>query len=146
MYQRLEADALAGAPKGNDHAQRCGRRHGYEVGSVVMGGVRIAILRPSASLREGLEKSLTCQRLQLPERLRRSLRSTNIIESIFARHEEVAHRVKRWCDGFQALRWAAASLLRAEKALRPLPAATGLPRLAAALEQHFRGQSASQAA
>lgn len=100
----------------------------------------------AASLREGLEETLTCQRLQLPERLRRSLRNTNIIESIFARHEEVAHRVKRWRHGFQALRWAAASLLRAEKSLRALPAAAELPRLAAALEQHVRGQAASQAA
>ncbi|WP_324669635.1 hypothetical protein [Geochorda subterranea] len=58
----------------------------------------------------------------------------------------MAHRVKRWRCGFQALRWAAASLLRAEKALRPLSAAAELPRLAAALEQHVRGQAASQAA
>lgn len=100
----------------------------------------------AASLREGLEETLTCQRLKLPERLRRSLRSTNLIESIFARHEEVAHRVKYWRHGAQALRWAATSLLRAEKALQPLPVAAELPRLAAALEQHVRGQAASQAA
>lgn len=42
-------------------------------------------LNPSAarSLEEGLEETLTIRRLKLPELLRRSLATTNIIESVF---------------------------------------------------------------
>jgi len=89
----------------------------------------------AASLREGLPETLTVIRLGLPPALRRSLRTTNPIESAFARHEQLAHRVRWWRNGRQALRWAALSLLQAEASFRKLPGADALPRLAAALEQ-----------
>ena len=47
-------------------------------------------LNPSAarSLEEGLEETLTIHRLKLPELLRRSLATTNIIESVFSGVED----------------------------------------------------------
>ena len=91
------------------------------------------------SLAEGLEETLTCVRLGLHPDLRASLESTHLIESAFSRHEGVAHRVKRWRNGNQALRWAAASLALAEQGFHRLPGADHLETLAMALER--RAQS-----
>ena len=48
----------------------------------------------AASLREGLEETLTVMRLGLPENLERVLSSTNLIENLFSRVREAARRVK----------------------------------------------------
>lgn len=90
------------------------------------------------SLAEGMEETLTCVRLNVPAELRKSLRSTNIIESVFSRHEGVAHRVKRWQNGNQALRWAAAALALAERGFHPLGTPEQWAQLAADLEDHAR--------
>jgi putative transposase len=77
-------------------------------------------LNPSAaaSLREGLEETLTLHRLNVPEELRRSLRSTNLIESALSVVRTATQRVKRWRKGDMRLRWSAAGLLAAEKRFR----------------------------
>ena len=64
-------------------------------------------LNPSAarSLEEGLEETLTVHRLHMPPQLRKSLASTNIIESAFAIVERVCSNVKRWHGGDQRERW-----------------------------------------
>ena len=67
------------------------------------------------SLLEGLEETLTVQRLNLAPKLARSLSNTNLIENCF---EQVAHRtrrVKRWNGARMMLRWTASALLWAEK-------------------------------
>jgi transposase-like protein len=77
-------------------------------------------LNPSAaaSLREGLEETLTLHRLNAPEELRCSLRSTNLIESALSVVRTTTERVKRWRQGDMRLRWCAAGLLAAEKRFR----------------------------
>ena len=74
-------------------------------------------VNPSAarSLEEGLEETLTVHRLGVGELLRRSLSTTNPIESCLSTVERVARRVKRWHGGDQALRWTATGLLEAER-------------------------------
>ena len=64
-------------------------------------------LNPSAarSLEEGLEETLTVHRLHIPFQLRKSLASTNIIESAFSIVERVCSNVKRWHGGDQRERW-----------------------------------------
>ena len=54
-------------------------------------------LNPSAarSLQEGMEETLTVHRLQLDDLLRRTLATTNPIESAFSVVERVCRRVKR---------------------------------------------------
>jgi transposase-like protein len=47
----------------------------------------------AASLREGLEETLTVMRLGLPENLERVLSSTNLIENLFGRVREIGRRV-----------------------------------------------------
>jgi len=49
----------------------------------------------AASVREGLEETLTVMRLHLPKSLERVLSSTNLIENLFSLVREVARRVKR---------------------------------------------------
>lgn len=77
-------------------------------------------LNPSAarSLAEGLEETLTVHRFQIPMQLRKTLASTNIIESAFAIVERVCANVKRWQGGDQRERWVGSGLLVAEKQFR----------------------------
>ncbi len=74
-------------------------------------------INPSAahSLEEGLEETLTVHRWGVGARLRRSLSSTNSIESCLSTVERVTRNVKRWREGDQSLRWTATGLLEAEK-------------------------------
>ena len=77
-------------------------------------------VNPSAarSLEEGMEETLTVHRLGVGELLRRSLATTNPIESCLSTVERVARNVKRWHGGDQALRWTATGLLEAERKFR----------------------------
>lgn len=95
-------------------------------------------ISPSAarSLEEGLEETLTLHRLGINELLRRSLSSTNLIESCFARTEAWTRRVKRWRNGKMVLRWGAAALLVAEAGFRRIRGHAHLPQLKAALVAH----------
>lgn len=90
----------------------------------------------AASLREGLEETLTVMRLGLPENLERVLSSTNLIENLFSRVREVARRVKRWQGGTMILRWTAAGVLEAERHFRKVAGYRALPKLVAALRAH----------
>lgn len=77
-------------------------------------------VNPSAahSLEEGLEETLTVHQLGVGWLLRRTLSSTNPIESCLSTVERVARNVKRWRAGDHALRWTATGLLEAEKKFR----------------------------
>ncbi len=90
----------------------------------------------SKSILEGLDEILTVSRLGLPLELRRSLASTNIIESMNAVIRQVCRNVKRWRDAEMALRWTAAGMLEAAKGFRRLKAHKQLPILKAALQKH----------
>jgi putative transposase len=72
----------------------------------------------AASLREGLDETLTVLRLNLPPTLARTLRSTNAIESMISICRDHASNVKRWRDGQMALRWCAAGMVEASKQFR----------------------------
>ena len=87
----------------------------------------------AASLREGLDETLTVMRLGLPENLERVLSSTNLIENLFSRVREIGRRVKRWQSGTMVLRWTAAGVLEAERGFRKLAGYRAIPTLVAAL-------------
>ncbi len=65
-------------------------------------------LNPSAarSLTEGLEETLSVHRLHVPQQLRFTLASTNVIEPAFSIVERVCCNVKRWHPGDRRERWA----------------------------------------
>jgi transposase-like protein len=93
-------------------------------------------LNPSAarSLGEGLEETLTVHRLHVPPQLRKSLASTNVIESAFSIVERVCANVKRWHGGDQRERWVGSGLLVAEKQFRRVQGHKQIPVLLRELE------------
>ena len=88
-------------------------------------------LNPSAaaSLMEGLEDTLTVHELAVHARLRRSLTSTNGIESSFSVVEKVCKQVKRWQGSDHRLRWVASAMLYAESRWNRLHGYRHLPLL-----------------
>lgn len=88
------------------------------------------------SLEEGLEETLTVTRFNLNEKLLKSFRSTNLIESCFAQTEHWTKRVKRWHDAKMVMRWGAAALLAAEKHFNRICGCNHLHELLAALQKH----------
>ncbi|MEK7382917.1 MAG: transposase [Elusimicrobiota bacterium] len=94
----------------------------------------------AASLREGMEETLTLHRLQVPALLRVSLSTTNPMESPFATVRERTCRVRRWRGADQVQRWAAAALLRAEKGWRKLRGSKQMDVLVEALRRRETGQ------
>ncbi len=91
----------------------------------------------AASLREGLSEMFTINRLGLPPTLRRSLATTNIIESPNSGVRMKTRRVSNWQGGSMVLRWAASGFLATEKNFRRLMGYRDLWMLAAALDRHI---------
>ena len=93
-------------------------------------------LNPSAarSLGEGLEETLTVHRLSVPRQLRKTLASTNVIESAFSVVERVCLNVKRWQGGDQRERWVGSGLFVAEKQFRRVTGYKQIPNLIRELE------------
>ena len=93
-------------------------------------------LNPSAarSLGEGMEETLTLHRLHVPMQLRKTLASTNVIESAFSIVERVCRNVKRWHAGDQRERWVGSGLLVAQKQFRRITGYKQIPVLIRELE------------
>ena len=64
----------------------------------------------AASLREGLDETVTAQALGITGALYRTLRTTNPIENLNGSIAHFTRNVKRWKDGQMTLRWIAAAL------------------------------------
>jgi transposase-like protein len=92
----------------------------------------------AASVREGLDETLTILTLGLSDRLRQSLATTNAIESLISRSRQVQRNVKRWRGGHMVLRWTAAAILEAVKGFRRLKGYKDMPKLMAALRARDR--------
>lgn len=92
----------------------------------------------SASLREGLEETLTLQRLGITGALYRTLRSTNPIENLNGSVAAFTRNVKRWRDGSMVVRWVGTALHEAQNHFRRLRGYRSMPHLVAALRKHER--------
>lgn len=97
----------------------------------------------AASLREGLEETLTLQRLGCPEQLRRTLSSTNPIESMIEFVRRTSRNVKRWQSGDMCLRWTAAGMLEAERQFRKIIGVQHLAKLTIAVERDVAARRAT---
>ncbi len=93
----------------------------------------------AASLREGLEETLTVVRLGVPDLLRRTLATTNPIESAFSVAENVTRRVKCWREGDMRQRWCVAGLMRAESKFHRVKGYRHMPELLRALDRLVHG-------
>jgi len=87
----------------------------------------------AASLREGLQETLTVQGLGVTAALYRTLRSTNPIENLNGSIGHYTRNVKRWKDGAMTLRWVASALSDAGTRFRKLRGHRDMNTLIAAL-------------
>ena len=94
-------------------------------------------LNPSAaaSLKEGLEETLTIHKLGVAGLLRKTLSTTNPIEACFSVTRTITGRVKRWRGNDMVQRWAVAALLRAERKFNRIKGYKELPKLTAVLQR-----------
>jgi len=88
----------------------------------------------AASIREGLEETLTLLSLGITGALARTLSTTNPIENLQGTLKRVSRNVTRWRSGGMALRWAVTGLLEAQKSFRRLKGYRELPALLRALD------------
>lgn len=87
----------------------------------------------AASLREGLEETLTVHRLKVPGILRKTLANTNAMESANSVAAAHVRRIANWKDGEMILRHFAAAFLEAEASFRRVSGYRETPFLVAAL-------------
>ena len=91
-----------------------------------------------ASLDEGFEETLTLHRLGVFALVGRSLKTTNVLESVNAQAEQRCGRVDHWRNSNQKQRWLAAALLDIEPRLRRLSGYRHLPLLRTAIQKELR--------
>lgn len=96
------------------------------------------------SLDDGFEETLTLHRLGLYAVIGRSLKTTNILESVNSQVEERCCRVDHWQNSSQKQRWLAAALLDIEPRLRRLSGYRHLPKLQAAITKELKLESTNQ--
>ncbi len=87
----------------------------------------------AASLREGLEETLTVLKLRLPRTLTRSLSTTNAIENLMSTIRRSTRRVARWKNGSMIRRWVGMSVLEARTSFRRIKGHREIPVLVEAL-------------
>src|SRR5215217_8054820 len=97
----------------------------------------------AASLREGMQETLTVTRLGVRGRLKRTLASTNPCESMIETVRRVARNVKRWQNGDMCLRWTAAGMLEAEQQFRKIIGYPDLAKVAVAVERDIAAKRAA---
>ena len=90
----------------------------------------------AASLREGMDDTLTLMRLGITGQLAKTLSSTNPCESMFEIVRHTQRNVKRWQDGDMRKRWTAAGMLVAEQQFRRIIGYRDLAKLVIAIERH----------
>ncbi|MGZ5359932.1 MAG: IS256 family transposase [Solirubrobacterales bacterium] len=100
----------------------------------------------AGSLREGLEETLTLTRLGVTGALKRTLASTNPIESMIGTVRDTQHNVKRWRGGDMRLRWTAAGMAEAQKGFRRVKGHRDLPKLQAAIRRELDPTPTKEAA
>jgi transposase-like protein len=99
----------------------------------------------AASLREGLEETLTVTRLGIRGRLKRTVMSTNPCESMIDTVRRISRNVKRWQSGDMCLRWTAAGMLEAETQFRRVIGHPDLAKLAVAIEHELAARYTADA-
>jgi putative transposase len=96
------------------------------------------------SLEDGLVETLTVVRLKVPAILRKTLASTNPMESVFGTVEQTTGRVTNWQQGAMRRRWCAGGLLHAEQHFNRVKGYRHLPQLVTTLDAmaHDKGLDA----
>jgi putative transposase len=90
----------------------------------------------AASLREGLDETLTVLSFGLGATLQRSLSTTNAIENLNGNIRRISRRVKTWRGGSMILRWVGAAVKEASKGFRRFRGFKDMNKLVAVLHAH----------
>ena len=93
----------------------------------------------AASLREGLDETLTVIGLGLDGALYRTFATTNPIENLNGSIAQFSANVKRWRDGQMVLRWIGAALTDASHRFRAVRGYRDMKRLLSALAKRAEG-------
>lgn len=91
------------------------------------------------SLNEALEEILTLHRLKVPALLRKSLHSTNPIESMFSTVRKCEHNIKRYKTSKMAQRWLGSTLLYCEKKFRRVKGYADILKVINTIEKEQEG-------
>lgn len=67
------------------------------------------------SMKEGIEETLTLHKLRAHKKIRKSLCTTNPIESLNSGIRNVTRRVKRWRNSDMVIRWVCTGIIESEK-------------------------------
>ena len=89
----------------------------------------------AASVEEGLDETLTLQRLGVYGTLYKKLRTTNAIENLNSGIATYSKNVKRWQGGSMVVRWVSAAIVEAEKKFRRVQGWRDIEKLVTALEE-----------
>jgi len=126
LHKARNLDALV--PKARHAYVRASLRRAYRAASAATARRQLTALATwlernghadaAASMREGLEDTLTVLKLGLPPTLRRFFATTNCIENLIGTLRHVTRNIKRWRDGDMRRRWIGLGLLRAAERFR----------------------------
>jgi len=121
--------------------QRAYQEPTYEKAKAALMKVKkeLSLINESAvrSLEEGLEETLTLHRLGLFEKLGKSLKTSNSIESVMSLVEQRTHKVDYWKNSNQKQRWLATALLEIEPRLNRIRGYRYLPELRTAIQREL---------
>jgi putative transposase len=98
----------------------------------------------AASLREGLQETLTLIALSIDGALYKTLRTTNPIENLNGLIAHYTRNVKHWRDGEMVLRWIGTALHEASQGFRAVRGFREMKRLEAALARHLQPSTDTQ--
>jgi len=141
LHKGRNLDALV--PKARQPYVRAALRRAYRATSAAAARRQLTALTTwlernghadaAASVREGLEETLTVLKLGLPPALRRFFATTNCIENLIGTLRHVTRNIKRWRDGDMRRRWIGLGLLRAAEGFRRIKRHAELGALVTAL-------------
>ncbi len=119
--------------------QRAYQEPTYEKAKAALMKVKkeLSLMNESAvrSLEEGLEETLTLHRLGLFEKLGKSRKTSNSIESVMSLIEQRTQKVDYWKNSNQKQRWLATALLEIEPRLNRIRGYRHLPQLRTTIQR-----------
>jgi len=100
--------------------------------------LRAINMQATKSLMEGLEETLTLQRLELIGTFGPSFSTTNCIENLNSQLTKYTGKVKRWMDSEQRYRWVISGLLQIEKQMNKVKSSRQLHLLADVIAKEIK--------
>jgi transposase-like protein len=98
------------------------------------------------SLMEAIDEILTVHKLKVPGLLRKTLHSTNPIESMFSTVRDAEHNIKRYRNSRMMQRWLASVLIYSEKRFRRIKGHASIPEVIKTIETQITRESINREA